>query len=181
MDRLDDVLRLLNVPTFASVPDGELAPDDEVEACPLCEGRGFISHDVSAKHPDFGKLFPCSCRVNDLFGNVRRSPLLVLDDLGTQSSTPWAMEKLYQLFNSRYNNRLATVVTTNHSLEDVDERLRVRLTDPDFARICYLQPPQSAAFQRLGGTLDLLRHMTFEVFSPEGQGLNPQQAEGLRS
>jgi DNA replication protein DnaC len=118
---------------------------------------------------------------DDLFENVRTAPLLVLDDLGTQSSTPWAMEKLYQLFNSRYNNQLPTVVTTNHSLEDVDERLRVRLTDPDFSRICYLQPPQSAAFQRLGGTLDLLRHMTFESFAPDGRNLASQQVESLRA
>ncbi|HZT05617.1 MAG TPA: ATP-binding protein, partial [Chloroflexota bacterium] len=118
---------------------------------------------------------------DELFENVRSAPLLVLDDLGTQSSTPWAMEKLYQLFNFRYNNRLPTVVTTNHPLEDVDERLRVRLTDPDFVRICYLQPPQSAVFQRLAGTIDLLRHMTFSTFSPEGRGLPPAQASSLRS
>ena len=118
---------------------------------------------------------------DDLFENVRSAPLLVLDDLGTQSSTPWAMEKLYQLFNYRYNNRLPTVVTTNHSLEDIDERLRVRLTDPDFTRICYLQPPQSAAFQRLGGTLELLRHMTFESFAPQGRELPPEQSESLQT
>jgi DNA replication protein DnaC len=118
---------------------------------------------------------------DDLFENVRSTPLLVLDDLGTQSSTPWAMEKLYQLFNWRYNNQLPTVVTTNHSLDDVDERLRVRLTDPGFARICYLQPPQSAAFRRLGDTLELLRHMSFETFTSEGPNLRDDQAETLRA
>lgn len=32
------------------------------------------------------------------FDEIKTSPLLVLDDLGTQSMTPWVKEKLYQLF-----------------------------------------------------------------------------------
>ncbi len=40
------------------------------------------------------------------------APLLILDDLGTESATAWAREKLYQLFNYRYNARLATVITS---------------------------------------------------------------------
>ena len=40
------------------------------------------------------------------FDEIRTAPLLVLDDLGTQSMTPWVKEKLYQLFNYRYNAEL---------------------------------------------------------------------------
>ena len=40
---------------------------------------------------------------DDLFEQLRNTPLLILDDLGTQSSTPWAQEKLFQLLNHRYN------------------------------------------------------------------------------
>jgi len=43
------------------------------------------------------------------FEEVRRAPLIVLDDLGTESATPWAREKLYQIFDYRYNARLPTV------------------------------------------------------------------------
>ena len=42
-----------------------------------------------------------------LFEQVRKTPLLILDDLGTESATAWAKEKLYQLFNHRYNDRQA--------------------------------------------------------------------------
>jgi DNA replication protein DnaC len=117
---------------------------------------------------------------DELFESVRTSPLLILDDLGTQSSTPWAMEKLYQLLNARYNGRLATVVTTNHSMDDLDERLRVRLTDPDFAQVCHVQPPQSAALQRLGTPPELIRHMTFDRFEPDGRCVDAEQKEALR-
>lgn len=117
---------------------------------------------------------------DDLFESVRSSPLLVLDDLGTQSSTPWAMEKLFQLLNARYNGRLPTVITTSRSIDDLDERFRVRLTDPDLAQVCHVQPPQSAALQRLGATPELLRHMTFDAFEPEGRCVDGAQKQKLR-
>ncbi|HQA69570.1 MAG TPA: ATP-binding protein, partial [Aggregatilineales bacterium] len=45
---------------------------------------------------------------NERFEEVRDVPLLVLDDLGIESPTPWATEKLYQLLNYRYNAKLPT-------------------------------------------------------------------------
>ena len=64
-----------------------------------------------------------------LFDEVRSSPLLILDDLGTQSATPWAREKLYQLFNYRYVAELPTVITTSAKLEDIDPRIQSRMLD----------------------------------------------------
>jgi len=63
------------------------------------------------------------------FDEIRTAPLLVLDDLGTQSMTPWVREKLYQLFNYRYNAELPTVITTSDSLDEMDARIRTRLLD----------------------------------------------------
>ena len=42
------------------------------------------------------------------FEQIRQAPLLVLDDFGTQSATEWAREKLFQILNYRYINRLPT-------------------------------------------------------------------------
>ncbi len=63
------------------------------------------------------------------FEEVRRAPFLVLDDLGTESATPWAREKLYQIFDYRYNARLPTVVTTATPIEELDPRLATRMLD----------------------------------------------------
>jgi DNA replication protein DnaC len=49
--------------------------------------------------------------------------MLVLDDFGEQTTTPWAREKLYQVINYRYNARLATVITTRYSLEEILEQV----------------------------------------------------------
>ena len=68
------------------------------------------------------------------FDEVRTAPLLVLDDMGSQSATPWAKEKLYQLLNYRYNAELPTIITVAvEMLKDVDERIRTRMQDE---RIC---------------------------------------------
>ncbi len=76
-----------------------------------------------------------------LFEQVRRAPLLVLDDLGTESATKWAREKLYQLFNYRYNARLPTVITTSQRFEDVDPRLKSRMLDPARCQIWEILAP----------------------------------------
>ncbi len=34
--------------------------------CPLCGGLGFLRRDVPVGHPDFGRLVPCSCRLQEL-------------------------------------------------------------------------------------------------------------------
>jgi len=76
-----------------------------------------------------------------LFEDVKRAQLLVLDDLGTQNMTPWAREKLYQLFNYRYNAELPTVITTPELREDIDERLFSRMRDTRLSVVCAITAP----------------------------------------
>ncbi|MBC8074478.1 MAG: ATP-binding protein [Chloroflexales bacterium] len=66
---------------------------------------------------------------DERFELLRTVDVLVLDDLGTESATPWAREKLYQLINHRYVQRLPLVVTSNVSLDLLDGRVRSRLQD----------------------------------------------------
>ena len=75
------------------------------------------------------------------FDDIRTTPLLVLDDLGTQSMTPWVREKLYQLFNYRYNRELPTVITTADSMDEMDARIRSRLLDGKLCTIYVLNVP----------------------------------------
>lgn len=72
---------------------------------------------------------------DELFERVRAAGLLILDDLGTESATPWAREKLYQIVNYRYNYRQPTVITTNRRLNEIDDRIRSRMTDQAFCTV----------------------------------------------
>jgi DNA replication protein DnaC len=75
------------------------------------------------------------------FDEIKTTPLLVLDDLGTESMTPWVKEKLYQLFNYRYNASLPTVITTTDKLSEIDPRIRSRILDRRICRIYAITVP----------------------------------------
>lgn len=86
------------------------------------------------------------------FNEIKTAKLLVLDDLGTESATPWAREKLYQLFNYRYNAQMPTVVTTSHALDDLDPRLVTRLRDKRLSRIFALLVPAYLGDRQANGS-----------------------------
>ncbi|MBN1178198.1 MAG: ATP-binding protein [Anaerolineae bacterium] len=122
---------------------------------------------------------------DDRFEEVRTIALLILDDLGTESPTPWAQEKLFQLLNYRYNARLPTVITTNHELEDIPLRLRSRLNDPDVGRIIAILAPDFRGSGTLADQSDLSSlylhvDQTFETFDLRGRELPPEEAANLR-
>ena len=266
--------------------------------CPICKGAGYLVKDVSFGHPDFGKLYPCQCKIEELeakrlsdlqdlsqlgklsrmtfqsfkpegvglntqkrenlrrayerakhfaqesvgwlilkggygcgkthlaaaisnyriangqpvlfvvvpdlldhlratyaptsqvsfdkrFEEVRAAPLLILDDLGTQSATPWAQEKLYQILNYRYNARLPTVITTNHELEEIDLRLRSRLVDPDLTEIVGIIAPDFRGSSTDRGqselsSLSLHSDKTFQTFDLRTHELPAEERESLK-
>ncbi len=117
---------------------------------------------------------------NQSFDQVRNAELLILDDLGTQSSTPWAQEKLDQLLNHRFANRLPTVITTSNPVEQLDDRLRTRLTDPGLARVFLLEeaPANITDFNWPPG-LELQRNMTFANFDWRRINLPSEQRANL--
>jgi len=289
----DDALH----PSRAESSGGQAGGQDE-EVCPICKGLGYVRLDLPVGHPDFGRLFPCTCREAELqarrllqlqeasdisllsrmtfeafkieerghllpdqrrtletayniarrfaqnpegwllleggygcgkthlaaaianyciqqgemvlfvvvpdlldhlraayapsspvtfderFEAVRTVPLLILDDLGSQSPSPWAQEKLYQLINYRYNARMPTVVTTNQPLAELDPRIRSRLVDSEFTTHVSIRAPDYRraydAYQSDLSSLHLLMDLTFESFDTRRPGLSARQREILR-
>jgi len=119
---------------------------------------------------------------DERFDEVRTAPCLILDDFGAQNATGWALEKLYQILNSRYNNRLPTVIATNVSLEEMDPRLRSRLTDESLVRGVAITAPDyrgSGASNLLTdlSTLALHDRQTFDNYDPRRDDLDPEARE----
>ena len=119
------------------------------------------------------------------FEEIRNIQLLVMDDLGTQNATPWAQEKLYQIFNHRYVNRLPTVVTSNQPLEEIEGRIQSRLRDPELVTMVkinaqdYRQPLVDTTQPRLSA-LPLYSRMTFGSFNlREREKLSPEERANL--
>lgn len=53
----------------------------------------------------------------------RTCAFLVLDDLGQERPTQWAVEQLFALINARYNDDLPTVITSQFPLGGIAKRL----------------------------------------------------------
>ena len=87
---------------------------------------------------------------DELFARWKAVPLLVLDDLGAESSTAWATEKLYQLIDHRYRELLPTVVTTNLHERALDPRVYDRLADRSVNQVINLAGVPS--YRRTGGS-----------------------------
>ena len=85
---------------------------------------------------------------DQLFESVRNAPLLILDDFGEQSTTPWAQEKLYQVINYRYNARLPTVITTCCSLDEMENRISSRLVDAKISLVFNIMAPDYRSDRR---------------------------------
>jgi DNA replication protein DnaC len=103
------------------------------------------------------------------FEEIRTAPLLIMDDFGTQNATNWAQEKLFQIINYRYINRLPLVITTNLMLEQIEGRIRSRLEDPALVTRVFLRSPDhrkptsEMAHDPLS-SLELLHNLTFATF-----------------
>ena len=80
--------------------------------------------------------------------------MLVMDDFGEQSTTPWAREKLFQVINYRYNARLATVITTRYSLdeilEEIENSIGSRLADPKISTPFFIMAPDYRGDKQAG-------------------------------
>jgi DNA replication protein DnaC len=119
------------------------------------------------------------------FRDIRTVPVLILDDLGTESATAWVSEKLYQIFNHRYNAQLATVITTNHELEDIPLRLRSRIVDPDLTKVVSITAPD---YRRSGvaqdqselSSLHLHRDQMFDNFDLRKEELEGEERTSLK-
>lgn len=121
---------------------------------------------------------------DELFEQLRTTSLLVLDDLGAQSSTPWAQEKLFQLLNHRYNTQLPTVITTNQRLEELEPRLRSRLMDINLVNHFAIVAPDFRSGKNPAqsdlSSLGLHQQERFETFNARRADLSGEERINLQ-
>ena len=120
------------------------------------------------------------------FEEIRSAPLLIMDDFGTQNATAWAQEKLFQIVNYRYINRLPMVVTSNLMLEQIEGRIRSRLEDPELVTRVFIQatdfrrPTDDSGHPELS-SLTSHREQTFSAWDDRlGEDLPPADLESLQ-
>ena len=53
--------------------------------------------------------------------------LLIIDDLGTEFSNQFTLSTLYNLLNARQNKGLATIISTNLSMDQIRQRYTAQI------------------------------------------------------
>ena len=121
-------------------------------------------------------------RYDDLFDQVIAAPLLVLDDLGGHSPSPWAEDKLDQILTHRYDERMPTVITSSLAPHEMSDRFRSRINDSTFSTVFALKPSLVQSGPDDPGIEPRLRNsMTFPNFDRRGgAGSSAEQKETLR-
>jgi len=69
---------------------------------------------------------------DDLLDRIKTADLVVLDDMGAERSTPFAEDKLFQIVNYRYEERLPTIITAAQNFDELAKsrpRIASRLQD----------------------------------------------------
>ena len=84
---------------------------------------------------------------DELFDRIKQASLLMLDDLGSESSTTWANEKLYQIIVHRHNAQLPTVITTRAIPSAAKDPVASRLND---ARLVQIMPITAPDYRDVG-------------------------------
>lgn len=84
----------------------------------------------------FATMIDLLAKIKDSFDNKRAGAseedilrlyktcdLLIIDDLGKEQPTEWALTKIYQIINARYEDYKPVIITTNYAPEELVERL----------------------------------------------------------
>ena len=64
---------------------------------------------------------------SDVIDKYSNADLLILDDLGSEKATEFAIQSLYLVIDRRIRNMKPIVITTNLSLKEIEEKLDARI------------------------------------------------------
>ncbi len=103
------------------------------------------------------------------FSSLLDAPVLVIDDLGAQQATNWVDAKLDQLLTHRFNGRLPTVFALAKPIDQIPERVAMKLDDPGLSQIVrFSQLDNEVRRDHVGIAKRNLERMTFETFVKTG-------------
>lgn len=98
-----------------------------------CIANALLDSGISVVMTSFAKLLGTSngfCINEDMITELNCAKLLIIDDLGAERSTDFALEKVYSIIDSRYSAGLPMILTTNLDLQEMQ-----RCTDIRYMRV----------------------------------------------
>lgn len=84
-------------------------------------GFAFMEKDIPVKYTSSTNMLT-TLRDDFDISKYTKPKILILDDLGKEKTSEWVLEQLYVITNYRYVNQLSTIITTEGSLEDLEQK-----------------------------------------------------------
>lgn len=102
-----------------------------------CIANALLDQGVPVMMTSFGRILgampgPVSGEQTATVDNLMRYPLLILDDLGVERDSPYALEQIYHIVDARYRSGKPMIITTNlgmNQLENPDTQEKARIYD----------------------------------------------------
>lgn len=96
-----------------------------------CIANALIDAGVPALMTSFPKILKMGfSEVGEIIGQLNEFPLLVIDDLGAERQSDYALETVYAVIDERYKSAKPLIVTTNLTIKELDNPKNI-----DYARI----------------------------------------------
>ncbi|WP_205696274.1 ATP-binding protein [Conexibacter sp. SYSU D00693] len=92
-------------------------------------------------------------RYEELLGQLAEVDLLHLDDVGAEKTSPWVLEQLYSIVNTRYEEQRSIVLTTNLDDQELAEQIGARTTSR-LEEMCDILPIGGHDRRRQGAVAD---------------------------
>ncbi len=95
-----------------------------------CIANYLLEHKVPVVMTSFVKILEIIDKDRNeesaIIARLDRAKLVIFDDLGTERSTDYAIEKVYNIIDSRYRSGLPMILTTNLTLDAMQNETDVR-------------------------------------------------------
>lgn len=90
-------------------------------------GRGLLMQHIPVRFAGSGEFLEdlrqhLHGNMQERFALYAEIPALLLDDLGAEQPTPWGLEQLFRLLDTRYKENRRTLFTSNWSLPALEQR-----------------------------------------------------------
>lgn len=84
-----------------------------------CIANELIDRGIPAMITSFPRILNAGYDKQEIIEQVHYYPLMVIDDLGAERSSEYAMETVYTVIDERYKSKKPLIVTTNLTLDEL--------------------------------------------------------------
>ncbi len=84
-----------------------------------CIANQLIDRGIPAMITSFPRILNAGYDKQDIADQMRYYPLLVIDDLGVERNSDYALETVYMIIDERYKSKKPLIITTNLTMDEI--------------------------------------------------------------